>query len=193
MKRLGRPPHPDVLTPREWEVRDLLREGVSNEEIARRLGISLAGAKYHVSEILGKLAVSSREEAARWQPERRPRWATAVAPLAFLWRRVNASALSTAVAGGLAIVVVAGVGLLVWGLLRTGAVGKTPRWPQVPLARRPPSSQNQAALLLLKHRMRQRLSQPFRSASPSLRARPSPPTAPASTSSTLARASQRAG
>ena len=114
MKRLGRPPHPDVLTPREWEVLDLLREGVSNEEIAQRLGISLAGAKYHVSEILGKLAVSSREEAARWQPERRPRWATAVAPLAFLWRRVNASSLSTAVAGGLAVLVVAGIGLLVW-------------------------------------------------------------------------------
>ncbi len=126
MKRLGRPPHPDILTPREWEVLDLLREGVSNEEIAQRLGITLAGAKYHASEILGKLAVGSREEAARWQPERRPRWATAVAPLGFLWRRVNASSLSTAVAGGLAVVVVAGVGLLVWGLLRTGGGSDAP-------------------------------------------------------------------
>ena len=72
MKRRGRPPHPDVLTPREWEVLDLLREGVSNEEIAQRLGITLAGAKYHVSEILGKLGLSGRGEAAVWQPSRVP-------------------------------------------------------------------------------------------------------------------------
>ncbi len=53
MSKRGRPPHPDILTPREWEVLALLRESLSNDEIAQRLGISLAGAKYHVSEILG--------------------------------------------------------------------------------------------------------------------------------------------
>ncbi|HWO73100.1 MAG TPA: helix-turn-helix transcriptional regulator [Dehalococcoidia bacterium] len=69
--RRGRPRYPDVLTPREQEVLDLLREGLTNEQIAARLGISLAGAKYHVSEIISKLGVSNREEAARWAQQRR--------------------------------------------------------------------------------------------------------------------------
>jgi len=60
----GRPRHDDLLTPREWEVLDLLREGRSNDEIADRLGISVNGAKYHVSEIITKLGVRSRREAA---------------------------------------------------------------------------------------------------------------------------------
>jgi Tol biopolymer transport system component/DNA-binding CsgD family transcriptional regulator len=65
----------DILTPREWEVLDLLREGLTNEQIAERLGVSFATAKYHVGEILSKLSVSSREEAARWQPgAARRRW-----------------------------------------------------------------------------------------------------------------------
>ena len=68
--RRGRPRYPDVLTPRQWEVLRLVREGLSNEEIARRLGISVDGAKFHVSEILGKLGVSTRAEAARWDVER---------------------------------------------------------------------------------------------------------------------------
>ena len=54
----------DDLTPREREVFDLLRLGLTNEEIAERLGISLDGAKYHVSQILSKLGVSTREDAA---------------------------------------------------------------------------------------------------------------------------------
>jgi DNA-binding CsgD family transcriptional regulator len=69
MAQRGRPPHPDILTPRQWQVLELLREGLTNEQIAGRLGISADGAKFHVSEILGKLAVGSRDEAARWQRE----------------------------------------------------------------------------------------------------------------------------
>lgn len=71
----GRPPYPDVLTPREWEVLGLIREGLTNEQIAMRLGITERGARFHVSEILSKLYVSSRAEAAAWQPETRPRFA----------------------------------------------------------------------------------------------------------------------
>ena len=48
---------------------ELLREGMTNQQIANRLGISLYGARYHVSEILSKLGVSTREAAASWQPE----------------------------------------------------------------------------------------------------------------------------
>ena len=62
----GRPRHADILTPREFEVLDLLREGLTNEQVAKRLGISESGARFHVSEILSKLGVSSREEAVQW-------------------------------------------------------------------------------------------------------------------------------
>jgi DNA-binding CsgD family transcriptional regulator len=69
MAQRGRPPYPDVLTPRQQEVLELVREGLTNDEIARRLGISADGAKFHVSEILSRLGVSSRREAAGWRPD----------------------------------------------------------------------------------------------------------------------------
>ncbi len=108
--------HPDELTPREREVFDLLRLGLTNEEIAERLGISLDGAKYHVSQILSKLGVSSREEAAAAEAGKprlreagqRGRWWAAL-PLA-------------AKAAGAAVVLtaVAGLGVLAWGVANTG-------------------------------------------------------------------------
>jgi DNA-binding CsgD family transcriptional regulator/catechol 2,3-dioxygenase-like lactoylglutathione lyase family enzyme len=57
-----------LLTPRAWEVLFLIRHGLTNREIAERLGISVAGAKFHVSGILAKLGVRSRQEAAVWRP-----------------------------------------------------------------------------------------------------------------------------
>ncbi len=123
MAKRGRPKHPDVLTPREWEVLALLRDGRSNDEIAQRLDISLAGAKYHVSEILGKLGVASREEAAAWQPRERPWWAAVATPLGALRRAASASRLSVVGAAVAATVIGAGLGLLVWGLVRTGGGG----------------------------------------------------------------------
>src|ERR1700674_2168903 len=92
MTRRGRRPHPDILTPREWEVLTLLREGASNPEIAERLGVSRDAVKYHVSEILSKLGLGSREEAEAVRPEppaipvTRPVWARALSPIVGLWR-----------------------------------------------------------------------------------------------------------
>jgi DNA-binding CsgD family transcriptional regulator len=122
MAKRGRPRHPDVLTPREWEVLALVREGLTNEQIGARLGITERTAKYHVSEILSKLGLRDRQEAAAWSAEggRRPWWATAVAPLGHFARKLSPGWLSPAVAGGLALVVAAGVGALVWGVLVTG-------------------------------------------------------------------------
>ncbi len=119
MTKPGRPAHPDILTPREQEVLALLREGLTNPQIAERMSITLDGAKYHVAEILSKLGVSSREEAARWDATKRPWWATAAAPLGWAWQKANISWLATGVAGITAVLVVAGVALLVWGLVRT--------------------------------------------------------------------------
>ena len=91
MRRRGRPRHPDILTPREWEVLALLREGLSNPDIAARLGIGREGVKSHVSEILGKLGVASRDEAALWEPSERPWWAGAAAPVSWLSRKAHVS------------------------------------------------------------------------------------------------------
>lgn len=53
-------------TPRQREVLDLLVRGRTNSQIAESLGISLDGAKWHVSEIISRLGVDSRDEAAEY-------------------------------------------------------------------------------------------------------------------------------
>ncbi|HET7645360.1 MAG TPA: LuxR C-terminal-related transcriptional regulator [Candidatus Limnocylindria bacterium] len=61
----GRPPHPDVLTPAEWQVLDWLRHGMRRAEIARRRGTSVDAVKYHLANIADKLGVRGRE-LRRW-------------------------------------------------------------------------------------------------------------------------------
>jgi NarL family two-component system response regulator YdfI len=53
----------EVLTPRELEVLALMAAGASNKLIARRLGISVHTAKFHVAGVLEKLGAHSRAEA----------------------------------------------------------------------------------------------------------------------------------
>jgi len=53
------------LTSKEWEVLDLLREGLTTAQVAERLFVSPVTVRTHVSAILRKLKVSSREEAIR--------------------------------------------------------------------------------------------------------------------------------
>jgi DNA-binding CsgD family transcriptional regulator/predicted enzyme related to lactoylglutathione lyase len=57
----GRPRHPDVLTPAEWLVLDMVRHGSRRAEIARRRGITVDAVKYHLGNISGKLGVGTRE------------------------------------------------------------------------------------------------------------------------------------
>ena len=52
------------LTERERLVAEMLRTGLSNKEIARRLSISLATTKSHVHSLLGKLNVQRRKQVA---------------------------------------------------------------------------------------------------------------------------------
>jgi DNA-binding CsgD family transcriptional regulator len=51
------------LTAREHEVLALLAEGASNKVIARRLGISVHTAKFHVGSLLDKLDAIGRTDA----------------------------------------------------------------------------------------------------------------------------------
>jgi len=57
-------PLPEPLSTRELEVLKLIVDGLSNQEIADKLFISLATAKTHVRNILNKLAVDDRTQAA---------------------------------------------------------------------------------------------------------------------------------
>ncbi len=60
-------------TRRQEDVLRLIAAGKTNGEIGEALGISLDGAKWHVSEILSKLSAHSREEAAEyWRSYTRP-------------------------------------------------------------------------------------------------------------------------
>lgn len=53
----------DLITAREAEVLALLAEGASNKAIARRLGISVHTAKFHVASLLDKLDATGRTDA----------------------------------------------------------------------------------------------------------------------------------
>ncbi len=54
----------DELTEREREVLELVAEGLSNHEVGERLGLAEKTIKHYMTNILGKLQVRSRVEAA---------------------------------------------------------------------------------------------------------------------------------
>ncbi|MFL5755406.1 MAG: response regulator [Chloroflexota bacterium] len=66
-KQIGEPREP--LTEREREVLGLVARGQSNKEIATSLAITERTARTHVSNILGKLELASRTQAALWAIE----------------------------------------------------------------------------------------------------------------------------
>jgi DNA-binding NarL/FixJ family response regulator len=52
------------LTPRQQEVALLIAQGLTNPEIAQRLGLSTFTVRHHVSNILRRLGVQSRTQVA---------------------------------------------------------------------------------------------------------------------------------
>jgi two-component system, NarL family, nitrate/nitrite response regulator NarL len=55
-----------LLTFRETQIIELIGAGLSNKDIARRLNIGVATTKSHVHNLLGKLNVPRRSQAALW-------------------------------------------------------------------------------------------------------------------------------
>ncbi len=53
------------LSTREWEVMELLGEGLTTQDVAERLFVSPTTVRVHVSSVLGKLRVKDRESAFR--------------------------------------------------------------------------------------------------------------------------------
>jgi DNA-binding NarL/FixJ family response regulator len=80
---LEEPPGPDLLTPREADVIELLQQGLSNSEIAGVLHVGKETVRTHARSIYRKLGVQNRRELAslaqrrngelaRWASERPP-------------------------------------------------------------------------------------------------------------------------
>ncbi len=63
-------PAPGELTPREWRVLQLMRDGLTTAEMSAELSISPVTVRRHVSQVLHKLRVPDREAAVRMLEDR---------------------------------------------------------------------------------------------------------------------------
>ncbi len=66
LSRIGRPRHQDTLTPTEWEVLALVRDGLNNVAIAARRDSSVETIRYHLRNIREKLGLHSRQALIAW-------------------------------------------------------------------------------------------------------------------------------
>lgn len=99
-----------VLTPREWQVLELLRRGFADHQIAQVLGITESDARQHVSSVVGKLQLTRDEVTAS-----RPHEPAAPQPPATASEPGRAGGLAMKIALGV-LAVIAAVAVAVVGL-----------------------------------------------------------------------------
>jgi len=112
-------------SPRQRQVLDLLVEGKTNAELAEALGISPAGVRWQISELLGETGLEDRQALGRWWVEERERYKQPAFLTAWLARP------RTALSGSVAVVaVLAAAGWLLLG--RDGGGETVPSPVEVP-------------------------------------------------------------
>ncbi len=70
-RHLAEAAEPISLTRREWDVAELVAQGLTNREIAERLFLSERTVENHVQHILTKLNLSNRSQVAVWVTSRK--------------------------------------------------------------------------------------------------------------------------
>lgn len=90
----GRPAHDDALTPAEWRVVDFVRHGLTNGQIADRMGVSLYAVRQHQRAAVAKLGLPDRRALQHWPgvPRgslRRDEGGMMMGPLSQISRRVE--------------------------------------------------------------------------------------------------------
>lgn len=109
MRTNGRP----ELTRRQREVLRLIAQGKTNFEIAKALGISLDGAKWHIREIMAKLGCDSRDEAvAVWRSRQSVRQRVGRA-IGAAWGFAGSPAWQIAASVGLAVALIAAFAVVI--------------------------------------------------------------------------------
>jgi DNA-binding CsgD family transcriptional regulator len=132
----GRPKHEDILTPREWDVLALLAAGLTNEQIAQRLGLSENTIKTHVSTIYSKLDLRDRATAAAWYRHEGAGRRRAVIPAPAIGPEGRIVPWSLKLAAGLVGgVVVVAAGVLIVGMLVMGTRSGSSGPPHAPEGR----------------------------------------------------------
>ena len=70
-RRAGHEDPTENLTPSELRVLDLIGEGLSNREIAERLGVAEKTIKNHITSLLAKMGLQRRTQVAAWVAARK--------------------------------------------------------------------------------------------------------------------------
>ncbi|HML97504.1 MAG TPA: LuxR C-terminal-related transcriptional regulator [Tepidiformaceae bacterium] len=105
VRRRGRPAYPGFFTPAEQRVLEGLRRGLTYQQIADELQLSYDTVKYHVSNMLSKAEVDTREQLVEFARQPGLRWGAL--PVSVAWI-VGATATAVAVAVAVAAFVLAG-------------------------------------------------------------------------------------
>ncbi|MFB9954349.1 response regulator [Cellulomonas denverensis] len=70
-RRAGHEDPTENLTPSELKVLDLIGDGMSNREIAEKLGVAEKTVKNHITSLLSKMGLQRRTQVAAWVAARR--------------------------------------------------------------------------------------------------------------------------